>query len=289
MSFLITLKDSLLSSGFYATMQERRTSALGFLFALSFLFAVAFTALSVEPVRKITDEIAALPAKALAMYPDSLVYSVSNGEATVMGVEEPLVIPFASRDFIDSPEVDVDMKEDGALVIDTKSAFSLDGMKAHNAVLWVAKDGVYSQKKNGEIRGFPYGKEANFVVSKTIVTSFFDVIVPYIVYILPALLFFIFLGLLFGFFVGYALFGLFIALLVKIYYSFILKNPVRFAHAYRSGVYAMAVPLVVYQALMHFSVYVFPFAFSIATLAVVVWNTYAHRKQVVDVGSLPIA
>lgn len=209
------------------------------------------------------------------MYPEPMVFSVHGGEASVTGVEEPVVISFP-------PEWGEAVKKDASsfIVIDTKNPFSIDAMKASHAAVYVAKDGIFSFKNDGQLQGEPYSKDANYTLTRSQVDEFVAKATPWLQYAKIVLLALIFIGILLGVFVGYTIFAFLVALPVLAYYAWFLKNPIPYFQAYRTTIYAMTLPLVLYEAVSLANIpFSIPFAFTCLTVAVVAWNTFDHKKH----------
>lgn len=288
MNFITRLKDSVYNPGFYATMRERRgIAAVAHLLIVAFICTTLYLVLVYPTLVKVKDMLVAMPEKFAQLYPADMVFVVENGKATVMGAEEPVIIPvFNSENGFDVEGAPEDMAVEGLkpkdvagknFIIDTQTAFSIEELRARNGFAWAGKDGVYSIDEKGEIKGFAYGNETNFKLSKTVVDGAIEVVRPYYSAVLPVMVGFIALFMLIGIWLGYLLFGLFIALLVKLYYSFFLQNPIPYSQAYKTGIFAMTAPIFLYTVGSLYGL-TYTFAFTAATLIVVIANTYDHRK-----------
>lgn len=292
MRFLTNIIDSVYNPGFYATMRERRgVSAVAHLLLVALICAALYLVLIFPALRQVSDSLTSFPEKAAKLYPDQMVFAVHEGVASVMGVTEPVTIPvFEAGTGFDVSSVEstaLDMNIEGVrpenvsgknLIIDTQTPFSIELLRERNGFAWAAKDGVYSIDDKGEIKGFAYGKDTSFTLSKTVIDTAIDTLRPYYASVLPFIAVIVFLFMLLGIWLGYLFFGLFIGVLVKIYYSFFLQNPIPFSQSYKTGIFAMTGPIFAYTVLSAYGIS-YTFAFTAATLLVVIVNTYAHKKS----------
>ncbi len=288
MRFITNLFDSAYNPGFYATMRERRgISAVAHLLIVALICTVLYVVLVYPTLVKVRDTIVAIPDKVAQMYPDEMVFVVEKGTASVMGIEEPVIIPvFDSENGFDTGIIPEGVNVEGLqpkdvagknFIVDTQTPFSIELLKERNGFAWASKEGVYSIDEKGEIKGFAYGPEASFTLSKTMVNTALATVQPYYSMVLPVIVGFLALFMLLGIWIGYLFFGLFIGLLVKLYYSFFLQNPIPYSQAYKTGLFAMTAPIFLYTIASVYGLY-YTFAFTAATLFVVIINTYAHRK-----------
>ncbi len=288
MRFLTNIIDSVYNPGFYATMRERRgVSAVAHLLLVALICAALYLVLIFPALRIVSDSVTAFPEKAFSLYPEQMVFTVNEGVATVMGAEEPVIIPvFVGEHGFDASSLQTDLTVNGMkapdvagknFIIDTQTPFSIEILREREGFAWATKDGVYSIDERGEIKGFAYGKDTKFTLSKTVLSAAIDAIRPYYSYVLPVLSSIVFLFMLIGVWFGYLFFGLFIGLLVKIYYSFFLQNSIPFSQSYKTALFAMTGPIFAYTVLSAYGIS-YTFLFTAATMAVVVLNTYAHRK-----------
>jgi hypothetical protein len=288
MRFLTNIIDSVYSPGFYATMRERRgVTAVAHLLLVALICAALYLVLIFPALRIVSESVTAFPEKAFALYPEQMVFSVNDGVASVMGAEEPVIIPvFDIENGFDSGSIPEGVEVDGLratdvagknFIVDTQTPFSIEALRERNGFAWASKDGVYSIDDKGEIKGFAYGKDTKFTLSKTVLSAAIDAIRPYYSYVLPVLSTIVFLFMLIGIWFGYLFFALFIGVLVKIYYSFFLQNSIPFSQSYKTALFAMTGPIFGYTVLSAYGIS-YTFLFTAATMLVVVINTYAHRK-----------
>lgn len=291
MRFLTNIIDSVYNPGFYATMRERRgISAVAHLLLVAFICAALYLLLIFPTLRTVSDSLTAFPERAAALYPEQMVFAVRNGEASVMGVEEPVIIPVFDSEIgfdvsdIQKATVDVSVENIQApdvagknFIIDTITPFSIELLRERNAFAWAAKDGVYSIDDKGELKGFAYGKDTEFTLSKTVISSAIDTLKPYYSSVLPIIAAAVFLFMLLGIWFGYLFFGILIGVLVKIYYRFFLQNPIPFSQSYKTGIFAMTGPIFAYTILSALGIS-YTFAFTLLTMVIIVINTHAHRK-----------
>jgi hypothetical protein len=163
------------------------------------------------------------------------------------------------------------------IVIDTQTPFSIEALKERDAFAWVGADGVYTLSNNGQIKGFSYGEKTNVTISKTQVTQVVEYVQPYMKLILPVLLICVAFGVFFGSLISYIFFSLIVAIITLIYYKVVLKNGIGYAHAFRTTAFAATIPFIAYTVMSYIPFYI-PYFCTIATLLVLIANTYAHRK-----------
>lgn len=218
-------------------------------------------------------------------YPEELVVTVTNGEAST-NQEEPYIIPMASgtKEFIDTPSSDDDYTN--VLVIDTKNEFSLGKLKEYATFAMLTKEEIVVRNMDtGEIRIFPLGDIESLEINKSWLLENTSKVLKAMPVILIVIVPFIYLAFSLFFFVGTMIANLFFALLIWLI-SRIKKLGLTYKTSYQLGLHASTV----YVGLNILAMFI-PIVndFVIKTLAVilVIWINFIQKDQDVSAPTTP--
>ncbi len=218
-------------------------------------------------------------------YPEELVVTVTNGEAST-NQEEPYMIPMASgtKEFIDTPSPDDDYTN--VLVIDTKNEFSLGKLKEYATFAMLTKEEIVVRNMDtGEIRIFPLGDIESLEINKSWLLENTSKVLKAMPVILIVIVPFIYLAFSLFFFVGTMIANLFFALLIWLI-SRIKKLGLTYKTSYQLGLHASTV----YVGLNILAMFI-PIVndFVIKTLAVilVIWINFIQKDQEVSAPTTP--
>lgn len=218
-------------------------------------------------------------------YPEELVVTVTNGEAST-NQEEPYMIPMASgtKEFIDTPSPDDDYTN--VLVIDTKNEFSLGKLKEYATFAMLTKEEIVVRNMDtGEIRIFPLGDIESLEINKSWLLENTSKVLKAMPIILIVIVPFIYLAFSLFFFVGTMIANLFFALLIWLI-SRIKKLGLTYKTSYQLGLHASTV----YVGLNILAMFI-PIVndFVIKTLAVilVIWINFIQKDQEMSASTTP--
>jgi maltodextrin utilization protein YvdJ len=222
----------------------------------------------------------ALPEKVLSTYPDELTLHFEKGVLSSNMTEPYFIgIPLFLR---------VEMKENEyahLVVIDTDSTVTPEQFAAYQAPLWLARTNAVVVDSNHSIKIQPYGTQTSFTLSETLLEAFFVRIEPYFVWaplIVVLLLFFPLLAIFLFHFV-YLIFG---ALLIFLLGRFILKQEWSYGTAYRIGLHALTLPILIDLVLsvLSSSIHSIPFLPTLLLL-IVVYTNYKPAERIPETPS----
>ncbi|OGZ18518.1 MAG: hypothetical protein A2494_01810 [Candidatus Lloydbacteria bacterium RIFOXYC12_FULL_46_25] len=235
------IKESVYSPEYYRQLLSRPFSySWKYYSALAMLLAVFLTIVSSVPlvpiVNRATHE---FPQKFFAYYPDELELHVQNGVVTT-NVAEPYFLPLP--EMLKSEIADENVAVDHLVVIDTKTPISLEAFRAYGAIMWIGSTAIASYDDQKGITIKPMTKDANFVVSETVLRSIESRMSPYYVFISPVMVLAIFFGLMIALGINfiYLVFG---AVFIMLFGRFALKQKWGYGTSYRIGLHAITLSL----------------------------------------------
>lgn len=266
MNFLKTIRDSIYSPSFYATIPQKPfRSALGYFLLLSLFLTFIQAIIPIWNFATVGQEESTTFINQVAdIYPSELEITIRNG-AVSTNVEEPYFIA---------------LPNDGNLVvIDTKTPFSATQFRQYDSIAWIAKDSLFIRENNGaQIRTIDLSQVSNFTVDKPFVNSLIGQISPWLKFVAPLAV----IGILLGFYAlhaGRLLYLPFLALLIFLLAK-LMKKSLPYGASYKVGLYAVTLGFFVELVLGLVYFPGFPFMFTLISLAVVLLNFLPVRKEV---------
>lgn len=274
MNFLLTIRNSIYSPSFYATIPQKSFgSALGYFLLLSLFLTIIQ---SISPVWGFLTvgqkEVETFVNQIEEAYPSELEVKIQNGKVST-NVQEPY--------FISLPQDKNRTTEDttaNLVVIDTKTPFSITQFNQYKAIAWVTKDSVFLKSdNNGQIRTIDLSKVSDMSIDKAFVVSLFEKFSPWLKLITPLAI----LGILLGVYLlhtGRLVYLLFLAIVIWVLAK-LLKRPLTYSGSYKVGLYAITLGFLIelLSDFVHFSG--FPFMFTLITLIVVSVNFLPTRSK----------
>lgn len=238
--------------------------------ALAFLLALFLaTVLSVPLVPKVLDATNKFPSAFFAYYPDELEVRIDKGVAS-SNVTEPYFLPMP-RLLQSETDSEGDAFQSLA-VIDTATPFSMEQWAAYKTVAWLGKDQIAIGDERGGVRVETFSPRMDLVVNEEMLKQIEEKLRP--LYKFSALI--VVLGIFLGFLIGlgvnviYLIFGA-----VFIYFlGRLMKQRWSYGAAYRIGLHAMTLPLLIKTLLWatHLDLVSVNFLFTAVMLAVVYVN-----------------
>lgn len=218
-------------------------------------------------------------------YPEELVVTVTNGEAST-NQEEPYMIPMASgtKEFIDTPSPDDDYTN--VLVIDTKNEFSLGKLKEYATFAMLTKEEIVVRNMDtGEIRIFPLGDIESLEINKSWLLENTSKVLKAMPIILIVIVPFIYLAFSLFFFVGTMIANLFFALLIWLI-SRIKKLGLTYKTSYQLGLHA-STAYVGLNILAMFIPIVNDFVIKTLAVILVIWINFIQKDQEMSAPTTP--
>ncbi|MDQ5922794.1 MAG: hypothetical protein QG644_502 [Patescibacteria group bacterium] len=218
-------------------------------------------------------------------YPEELVVTVTNGEAST-NQEEPYMIPMASgtKEFIDTPSPDDDYTN--VLVIDTKNEFSLGKLKEYATFAMLTKEEIVVRNMDtGEIRIFPLADIESLEINKSWLLENTSKVLKAMPVILIVIVPFIYLAFSLFFFVGTMIANLFFALLIWLI-SRIKKLGLTYKTSYQLGLHA-STAYVGLNILAMFIPIVNDFVIKTLAVILVIWINFIQKDQEMSAPTTP--
>jgi hypothetical protein len=272
MGFLKTIRNSIYSPDFYASIPQKKLgSAIGYFFLLILFAAIAQ---SISPVWSFLTvgqtEVKKFVNTVKNIYPSELVIKIQKGKVST-NVQEPYFIPL--------PENKNMIAEDNfnLVVIDTKTPFSVNQFNQYRAFAWITEDSVFTKSDN-QIKANDLSKASNITIDKTLVSSLINRFSPWINLITPLAI----TGISLGLYLFHSLrlvYLFFLAALIWILTKF-LKKPLSYGNSYKTGLYAMTLGLFAEVFLGFFKFAGFTFMFTLISLAIVLMNKLPKTEEI---------
>jgi hypothetical protein len=264
--FVATIVGSIYSPPFYLSIPRRSSGAAATYFLVLALFlAVARVTTALPAILTLHDQAPRWLDAAVDYYPDGLEIRISGGQVST-NMPEPYRVPLPANA---RPPTNL-------LVIDTKTPFSIDQFTRYDTLIWLTHDALHARDENG-IRTQDLSQVGDVTIDKGIARAFGEVVRPWLGLIAPALL-------------PFALIGMYLLNLSRLLYLLlfafviwlvlrIFNRPAGYGLAYKTGLYAMTLPLIVETIVALAGVRVaIPFMFSFEIVAVLALNYLAARE-----------
>lgn len=265
--FFATVVGSIYSPPFYLSIPRRSGGgAVAYVLVLALLLAVIRTATALPAVLALHAQAPRWLDAAVNYYPDELRVQIAGGQVST-NVPEPYRIPLPAGA---GPPTNL-------LVIDTRTPFSIEQFNRYDTTAWLTRDALHVRDQRG-VQTQDLSQIGDVTIDKGVARAVGEAIRPWLGLIAPALLPFAFIGL----YVLYVLRLLYLLLFAFVIWLVlrIFKRPAGYGLAYKTGLYAMTLPLIVdtLLALTEVSVPI-PFFFSRLVLVVLSVNYLAARAM----------
>lgn len=269
--FAQTFQESIYSKEFYRDLPSQPVSAsVSYYFILILFASVIFTVVTgVGAWPTVNNFVKTAGPTIIKSFPEDLVIEIKNGQAT-HNKEEPVAIPFPS---------DANMPWRNAVVVDTKSPFSLNKLREHDTLFVLTEDSLAAYENDrGQVRIYPLKDMPNITINRRQIVSWIDTIEPFLGWLIPVMFLVLFIaGLLIytSFFIRIIL----ASLLIWLFYR-LRKNSLPFKRAYQTAIHASTLAFVISGIILMFIPFdlpSLPFLFTIITVIVAVVN-FTHAE-----------
>ncbi len=268
MNFLKTIGSSIHSPGFYSTVLTKSFKhSFGYFFLLILLLTAIRAVTLINPLLiEAPRQLQGFVQDIINCYPKDLEIKITNGQVAI-NREEPYFLSSC---------------EGGAylVVVDTKTPFSPEKFDQYKTTAWVTKDSIVYKKNNYETNTYSLTKIKDYKLNKEVLSSYYNIISPYLKFVGPILILLAFLGIYLSYnlrLIQLLMVAAFILVLGKI-----LKQNFGFWQSYKLGLYAITLGLIVDLVVSLTSkftyFYGFPFMVTILTLTVVIVNLFLPKK-----------
>jgi hypothetical protein len=273
MNFLNKIHRSVYSPEFYSKIAKQSFgSALSYFLILSLLLTIITAAFPIFSfLTGGRNEIQTFANQIKNIYPSELEIKVKNGNVTT-NVEEPYFIPIPSDDKSASAEGNL-------AVIDTKTPFSAKQFNEYRTFVWVTKDTLImkADEDSAQLRSFDLSEVSDVTLNKNSVNTFIAKFTPWLNLVYPVVVILILIGV-FMLYASRLVYLLLLSVLIMLLLK-LIKRPLKYADAYKTGLYAMTLGLLIETAVNLLRLQSFPFMLSFITLAVVYFNFQSAKKS----------
>lgn len=240
---------------------------------VSFLAVMMTIILSTPLIPEVNRVLREFPPQFFAYYPDELELRVEQGKVS-SNVAEPYYLPLPVR----FQEI-VDQGNTPSIahmaVIDTTEPITLEGLRSRNALIWVGGNSIAFLESNNGMSVSALPADLNVHITESKIRGVFDRVAPYLHLVGPFLVVMIFLMLMLGFVVT-LVYLVFIGAPLIMLVGRMVSKPFSYGEAYRIGLHAVTLPLLLQQLLRLLSGGIpidLPFLFT-ALLLLVVWGNF---------------
>lgn len=268
--FFQSVKDSIYSPAFYVGLRTQKLSySIKYFYKLAVILAlitvIHFAAATLPGLQSFFTDAGS---KIISHYPDTLELKIVKGEAFV-NQPEPYYLPLPAEI---KPDVERDMPGiDNLVVVDTTQSYTPEQFDRYRTLVWVTKTHLAVRDKGGKVSLNPLQGVGDVTLNKAFVESTLQKLSPLIKSIPFAILFFVFIGMIFG--ISNKLVYLLVAGLAVFLYFKVRKEAVSYRASYQIALHALTFPLVLtFLVQLLFPAFAVPFLTSFLLALVVYLN-----------------
>lgn len=271
MNFLKEVLNSIHSPRFYSTLPQKSfKQSLGYFLLLILILTIIKVISLIQPLFvEVPMYLQKFGQGIIDCYPADLELKITNGQASV-NTPEPY--------FLTCPGLDPNQK---LVVVDTKTPYSLAKFEEYGAPVWITKDSLVYQKNQYETRSYNLNQVQNFKLNKQVLSSYYNLLTPYLKFVGPILLLLSLIGILLIY--NFRLIYLLLLAAVILVLSRLFKKGLSFGQSYKVGLHAITLGLILELLVglttrfTNFSG--FPFMVTVLTLSVVTVNLFLPKRE----------
>lgn len=277
MQFFSRIRRSIYNPLFYQDLANKPFSfSLAYFFLLiAFLVLLITIWFSFSSVPQVNAFLKNLGPQVLSMYPDDLVITIEDGEAST-NVPEPYAMKM--QDFF-GPQAREELAKrvkKNLLIIDTKHAFTIENFRAYNTYVLLTKENVIIADDKGQIRIQSLADMPNTVINKSLLEHLINRITPSIAFAPFLVIMGTFIGLFFFYSVN--LLYLFFGALIVWAIAKIRKLSIGYKKSYQIALHAITPSLLIYSLIFMTTPSMgIPFLFTLI-LALCAWLNLTSKK-----------
>jgi len=273
MDLLAAMRKSIYSPEFYRDLLARPLSfSFKYFYSLALALSLVFTVwFSLSAIPFLQTLMRTLEPAILASYLDELVVTIQGGKASV-NVAEPYPVPLPDELRALVGRANESLPEN-LFVINTKEPFTLEGFRGYDTAILLTEEAFVIRDKDG-IRVQELSQVPNVKIDKSSVVSVVGYLAPLLRWLIPVVVFAIFIGLL-AFMSAKLVYLLFGALLVWVVGK-IRHVKFGYAKAYQIGMHAITLSVLV-GALSFLGFPKIPYLFTIL-FVVMAWLNLAPER-----------
>ena len=279
MIFLDKIKNSIYGPEFYKKLHSKPLSfSFKYFYALASVLAVIVTAqFSFQVIPNLTAFLASLGPEIVNSYPNELILTIKNGQAS-SNVAEPYFIKtpesMRNENYRNVPVTD------NFIVIDTKNQFTEENFTKYNTLAVVTKTSLAFRKDNGGIEIKPLSEIPDWTIDRASVASFVGKIQPFIKFAGPFFVLISFIGFMLSF-SAELIYLLFAALLIWVIAK-VKKFPLGYKQSYQAGLHIITLPLLLWavSTILNFHIIdAIPFFTTIVVIVVALINFEPRKTE----------
>jgi len=270
MKIFSDIKNSIYGPDYYNELLSKPASYsikyfIKFALLMSLVMAVVSAFIFIPNIKTFLDN---AELKLISNYPKNLEVAVKNGQAFA-NVQQPYFIKMPQS--LKNNPGNNSFQAENFIVLDTENKFDLEKFTSFKTWLVVNKDTVsYMDDKNNQgITVQPLKDAPDFVVNKDLVVSLVGKIKPFVKFIYPIVIIFVFLTSMFVL-AWHLVYGFFGALLVWLAAK-MKKIKISYMKAYQLGIHLMT-PVIILSLILIFLKFDFPFLFTLLLILTAVIN-----------------
>ncbi len=271
-NFIKIIKSSVYDPGFYKSIESQSTwSAFNYFIKLNIIVALVismFLSITIIPIFVVVTSPSNMN-RVIDFFPSELEIQIKDGKA-ISNVSGPYVIPIKSKTGDQTRSI---INQKNLVTIDTTNEFNLDKFKSSDSMVYLSQDYFVFQENGGQIRIQPLKGIGNFSISKYIITSWVNDIVPFARSLIPLavvcliVMFFCFM------FIRNLLFIVLASLII------LLVEKIRKVKIDFSSIFKKSLHLITAIILLNLVLFVFHFgSIWLVNLVLFIWLYYSNTK-----------
>jgi hypothetical protein len=222
--------------------------------------------------------------KALQGYPEGLVITIKDGKAST-NTQEPYFIKIPDNwKNLPQNQADLDQTPENALVIDTKSSFSVEAFNSYKTLCLLSEKSLACLDNNQSVKINSLSNVPDMAINKNLISSAVNKIAPFFKLIYPIVGIFAALGIFLGLLIN--LIYLLVAALLIWIIAKIKKVQIGYGKSYQMGLHLMTAPIIIaylvkYASSVGLNLDI-PYLFSIILVIVALINLRAETTLLVQ-------
>lgn len=213
-----------------------------YFFFYSIIGTAVFASKSISPTKNLLNT---LPSKITQIYPSELEITISGGKAKT-NVTEPYIIPLGDIEKVFSKDKvlgDNANKVKNLLVIDTKG--SIENFYSYQTAALLTEKNIAVADDKGGYKIYPLENAGNITINRGLVDKIIFRINPFLKYVIPTIIFAVFLYIFIFIPSYYMIYLLFFAFLFWLLAK-ILKSKISFSKSYQMGIHLVTITATIF-------------------------------------------
>lgn len=272
--FLKLVRSSIYDPDFYKSLESKSTwSAFNYftkLITVVALFISVVLSVTIIPIFIVVTSQSNMN-RVIDFFPSELEIQIKDGQA-ISNISGPYIIPIKSK-IIDETKSQFGQKN--IITIDTTNEFNLEQFKSSDSMVYLSKDYFVFQENGGQIRIQPLKGFGDFTISKQIISSWVNDIIPFVRSLIPLAVVCLIISLFFFLFISKIIFIL-VASLVILIVEKIRKTKVDFKLIFKKSLHLVTVVI-----LLDLALFIFHFgSIWLVNIVLFLWLYYSNTKVI---------